>query len=368
MASPEAAAAAPVRAVFLRDGGQSPLQVAELVAGFVESARHTLDVAIYDLRLAGAAGDRLLAAVHSARERGVRVRVVFNQDHARKEPNPPPPAVDWDFLKRMDVPFQPVSGVPDLMHHKYAVKDAGDPAAEVLTGSSNWTNDSWSREENFLVRLRSPDLATWYARDFEELWERREVAVSGHFSVPWTELAAGMRARAFFSPGRGPKLVHAIAQRLTAARRRIRILSPVITAGPILGALGDVCQRRAEIVAGAYDLTQMEEVRHQWAEDPRAAWKVAAFDAVDQAVPFGKKSSTPWTSGGVHDFMHAKAVVADDVVLAGSYNLSHSGEENAENVVEVEDRGLADLFAKFAEEVAVRYGGAVPGLPGAGLY
>jgi phosphatidylserine/phosphatidylglycerophosphate/cardiolipin synthase-like enzyme len=337
--------------------------VAEFVAGFLAAAHRSLEIALYDLRLAGAAADGVVAAVRDAHRRGVQVRVVFNQDHARKEPYPPPPRLDWDLLKRFDVPFHPVSGVPDLMHHKYVVRDAGEAEAAVLTGSANWTNDSWTREENFLVQVRSADLAAAYRRDFEDLWAKREVVASGHFSVPWSEPAPGLRARAFFSPGRGPQLAHAIARRIGTARRRIRILSPVITAGPILGALGDVAESRPQIVAGAYDLTQMLEVKRQWSENSHAAWKVQAFEAVDRAVPFGRKASTPWTEGGVHDFMHAKALVADDAVLFGSYNLSHSGEENAENVVEVEDRALADLFAAFAEQVAQRYGGSVPAAP-----
>ena len=43
--------------------------------------------------------------------------------------------------------------------------------------------------------------------------------------------------------------------------------------------------------------------------------------------------------------MHAKVTVADDVVFAGSFNLSRSGEMNAENVVEVHDAELADRLA-----------------------
>ena len=35
--------------------------------------------------------------------------------------------------------------------------------------------------------------------------------------------------------------------------------------------------------------------------------------------------------------LHAKVTVADDTVLIGSFNLSHSGETNAENVLEIED-------------------------------
>lgn len=349
----EAPAAAPVRPYFLTDGGQREEEVAARVTAFIDQAQATLEIALYDLRLAGSAAAAVLEAVERAKARGVRARLVFNQDHHAREPDPAPAAVDWDLIHRFGVPFQPISGVPDLMHHKYVVRDG----AAVLTGSSNWTNDSWTREENVILTIDSADLAEAYLRDFEDLWQRREVAPSGHFDVPWTELGPTTHGRAFFSPGRGPQLAHEIARRIGAARRRIRVVSPVITAGPILGTLCDVVDSRPQIVSGTYDLTQMEQVKEQWSSNPVAAWKLHALATIDGAVAFGRKRSTPWQVGSVHDFMHAKFVVADDAVLVGSYNLSHSGEENAENVVELEDADLADLFTRFADQVTVKYGG-----------
>jgi phosphatidylserine/phosphatidylglycerophosphate/cardiolipin synthase-like enzyme len=56
--------------------------------------------------------------------------------------------------------------------------------------------------------------------------------------------------------------------------------------------------------------------------------------------------------------MHAKVVVADDFVFTGSYNLSHSGEENAENVLEIEDHGVAGQLASFVDDVRGRYDAA----------
>jgi len=55
--------------------------------------------------------------------------------------------------------------------------------------------------------------------------------------------------------------------------------------------------------------------------------------------------------------MHAKVVVADDVVLTGSYNCSHSGEFNAENLIEVRSAPFADRCAAFCEQVHARYAG-----------
>ncbi|HSR22824.1 MAG TPA: phospholipase D-like domain-containing protein, partial [Candidatus Eisenbacteria bacterium] len=59
--------------------------------------------------------------------------------------------------------------------------------------------------------------------------------------------------------------------------------------------------------------------------------------------------------GSVHDFMHAKCLVADDTVFTGSFNLSHSGEANAENVLEIVSPVLADQFASYVDLVAATY-------------
>jgi len=55
--------------------------------------------------------------------------------------------------------------------------------------------------------------------------------------------------------------------------------------------------------------------------------------------------------------MHAKVTVADDVVFIGSFNLSHSGEQNAENVLEIADPALADRLAAFIDGIRANYPG-----------
>ena len=55
--------------------------------------------------------------------------------------------------------------------------------------------------------------------------------------------------------------------------------------------------------------------------------------------------------------MHAKVTVADDIVFVGSFNLSHSGEQNAENVLEIADPALADRLAAFIDDVRATYPG-----------
>lgn len=294
-------------------------------------------------------------------KRGVAVRLIFNADHAEALPGvPPPPEVDWayvDQLKTVGVEVKPVPGVPDLMHHKYVVRDAGTPQATVLTGSTNWTNDSWNREENLIFTVQSADVAGGFGQNFEELWEKPVVADSGRISMPWLALRDSTRLRPYFCPGRGLKLVHAMARSLASAKQRIRVCSPVITSGPILGTLAEMIDRPGVDIGGVYDATQMDEVKFQWSTQASVSWKIGAFDSIISAVKFGSKRSMPYAKGSVHDFMHAKILIADDYVYSGSFNLSHSGEANAENVVQIESHAVAELCAAYIDSVAARYGG-----------
>jgi phosphatidylserine/phosphatidylglycerophosphate/cardiolipin synthase-like enzyme len=98
----------------------------------------------------------------------------------------------------------------------------------------------------------------------------------------------------------------------------------------------------------------MEEVERQWRGWPPNRWKIEAWHEI-RARLVGKVS-TPWSpSGGVHDFMHAKVVVADGEVLTGSYNLSHGGEENAENLLHIEGGPWSERFGAFVDRVVQRY-------------
>ena len=182
------------------------------------------------------------------------------------------------------------------------------------------------------------------------------VALSGRASNGWTSIDDSVRVRPYFCPGRALKLVHAMSRSLESATRRIRVCSPVITSGPILGTLAEVCERGDIEVSGVYDATQMDEVQRQWGDQATASWKINAFHSIAAAASFGAKRSTPYAKGTVHDFMHAKILVADDYVYMGSFNLSHSGESNAENVLQVESKAIADECVAYIDQIAARYG------------
>jgi phosphatidylserine/phosphatidylglycerophosphate/cardiolipin synthase-like enzyme len=340
---------APLEVHPLHPGGQTALELAQRVAAFLGEARRSLDLALYDVRLPGEPGDVVAAALREAAGRGVEVRIAYNADHDERI-FPPPPRTKPELIEALPFPTCGIPGIPDLMHHKYVVRDG----EAVWTGSTNWTTDSWTLQENVIVVARSAPLAAEYARNFDELWRARDVDRSGH-EEPRTLDLAGHQARAWFTPGHGEELSQRIAAAIGRARDRIRIASPVLTAGPVIGTLAEVAAEARVDLRGVVDRTQLEQVFHQWRTNGRSAWKIPILASVLEHADFRGKPSTTYSPETPHDFMHAKVTVADDWVFAGSFNLSRSGERNAENVLEVRDPALADQLAAFIDEVRERY-------------
>ncbi len=154
----------------LTDGGQPAEDTANALAAFVGAAQKTLEVAIYDLNLPDPVGEIVGDEFRAAEKRGVAIRLAYNADHAKDTPIPPPPMTVPAFVEAFPFPTEGIPGIPDLMHHKYVVRDG----AAVWTGSTNWTLDSWTREENVIVTVESPALAARYLEDFEQLWTTRQ--------------------------------------------------------------------------------------------------------------------------------------------------------------------------------------------------
>src|SRR4051812_5556897 len=339
-----------IRIRTLTDGGQQPPEIARLVAEFLGAAKRSLDLAQYDFNLGPETKEIVGGAIREAAARAVAVRVIYNVDHANPIPVPPPPEPDVALISSLGVPAKAIAGVPDLMHHKFVVRDG----ESVWTGSMNWTDDSWSRQENVIVTVDSSELAHAFTIDFEELWKNGDVERSGFAEPRPVELDGGVQVRPWFTPGFADALTHRIAKKIGHAQK-VRICSPVITSAPVLATLAQRIADGKGDIAGCVDGTQIEDVIRQWTANGNVSWKIPLLQQV-LAGEFTGKRSDPWQpTGSLHNFMHAKLVVADDVVFTGSFNLSHSGEKNAENVLEIADAGLAQQLSAFVDEVRVRY-------------
>ncbi len=337
-----------IRTRTLTDGGQQPLEIAHELVEFLAPAQRSLDLAQYDFHLGAETAAVVAGALKEAAARGVAVRIMYDVDHANPIPVPPPPEPDARLIASLGLPSKSIAGVPDLMHHKYVIRDG----QSVWTGSTNWTDDSWARQENVIVTVDSPEIAHAFALDFDELWTNGDVARSG-FVEPRPVDVDGTRVKPWFTPGHGEALSARIAKRIAQAKH-VRICSPVITAAPVLATLAQVLADGTSDVAGCVDATQVADVIRQWHANGNVGWKLPLLQRIIEG-PFSGKRSEPWEPSSLHNFMHAKVVVADDVVFLGSFNLSHSGEKNAENVLEIRDAALAGPLSAYVDEVCARY-------------
>jgi phosphatidylserine/phosphatidylglycerophosphate/cardiolipin synthase-like enzyme len=161
------------------------------------------------------------------------------------------------------------------MHHKFVVRD-GDA---VWSGSTNWTDDSWSRQENVIVTVGSSGIAYAYTLAFGQLWESGLVAHSGRVD-PRPEEVGAARVRAWFCPEHGEALSHRVAKNIGKAHERVRIASPVLSSGPILATLVEVVNEGRCDVAGVVDDTQVDEVFGQWRTNGVSEWKVPLLQRV----------------------------------------------------------------------------------------
>lgn len=331
---------------FLTDGGQPADASADRIIAFIEEAKASIDVAIYDIDIHGESSGRIAQALLAASARGVRVRAAHNVEASSAASAPRPAKSSAEVVATLELPLRAVSENGALMHHKYVVRD-GD---SVLTGSTNWTDDAFSREENVIVTVEgNAHLAAAFAANFERLFKYGHVRGSGGEGDQVT-LPHEVKVRPYFAP---QPLGMVAAALISRAGRRLRIVSPVITSGPVLGTLVELASREHFDLAGAYDHTQMQEVQRSWAEVEHNRWKIEVWKVI--APRLSGKRSIPWSPSSVHDFMHAKFTVSDDEVLVGSYNLSRHGETNGENVLHVISEYHASAFAAFADQVAERY-------------
>lgn len=133
--------------------GDSCLQA---IRSEIARARRSIDACVFTIT-----DDRIASALLDAHRRGVKVRVITDNDKSLDEGS------DVDRLARAGIPVR-----KDLteyhMHHKFAVFDG----RVMLTGSYNWTRGAARYNEENLIVSDDPRLCEPFAREFEELWRR----------------------------------------------------------------------------------------------------------------------------------------------------------------------------------------------------
>jgi phosphatidylserine/phosphatidylglycerophosphate/cardiolipin synthase-like enzyme len=350
-----------IETYFLCQGCQTPEEVAHRLADFFRTARRSIDIAIYSFALCPESRTIVYDALHEQLNAGVKVRIAYDGKAGKDSTfGPLGDYCDYttpNFVESLGLPSKSVSGERALMHHKYVIIDAGTPEARIWTGSLNWTDDAWEKQENNVIVLRSQELAEYYLHDFEELWvdgnlEASGTKDSGEDTVQYKDDPAHVLVN--FSPGEGEWIDEAIANQIDRTKHKATLAFVVLTSSRIIKAIQGLMARNVPIV-GIYDESQMEGVKYQWSLVPANHWKIPAFEEIIRYAQLVGKKSTPYTENSPHDFMHNKVMVLDDVVITGSYNFSRHAQQNAENSLIIASAPLARTYNEYLHSIMDKY-------------
>ncbi len=136
---------------------------ADTIAQYINRAKATLDIAIYNWD--NASGIKITSAINAAYTRGVKVRMVLDGSTTQSG------AQTINAGVKLAISPQGINYT--IMHNKFIVADANSSNANdpiVLTGSTNWTSSMLNTDANSLIIVQDQALARNYKLEFDEMW------------------------------------------------------------------------------------------------------------------------------------------------------------------------------------------------------
>lgn len=138
--------------------------VDDTLVAYINRAKYTLDIAIYNYTYASTIAD-IAGAINNAYNRGVKVRIIYDGSVGNTG--------IANISTSIPVLASPQGSNYNIMHNKFVVADAKSPDANdalVWTGSANWSNNMFYLDANNVVIIRDQPLALAYRTEFEEMW------------------------------------------------------------------------------------------------------------------------------------------------------------------------------------------------------
>jgi len=284
------------------------------LAQAIRDARVSVDIAVLQLNL-WSIRDALL----EAHKRGVRVRLV----------------TDSDYLDGKEIGQLSQAGIPvlgdrreGLMHNKFTVIDR----QEVWTGSMNYSVNEAYRNNNNLIRIRSPHLAENYTAEFEEMFVDDQFGPGSPANTPNPRLKIGKtNIQSRFSPDDG--CTAQLLKVIQNARQSISFLAYSFTSDDLANALIERFQQGLKI-EGVMERSQVESNRGSDYDRFRSAGLNVRLDANPNQ-------------------MHDKVMIIDSqIVVTGSFNFTYSAEKyNDENLLVIDNPLLAGLYLAEFERI-----------------
>jgi phosphatidylserine/phosphatidylglycerophosphate/cardiolipin synthase-like enzyme len=291
--------------------------IPEKLIAYINESEHTIHVAAFELNLTPVA-----EALIAAHERGVEVQWVTDDEHGLD--------ADWEeghgqFAMLEDVGIEVKDdGRSALMHNKFWVFDD----QTVWTGSTNVTVNGNFRNNNNVIVIHSPDVATMYEREFQEMWDGQFGPTSPSTVDLQSTVVARTPVQVLFAAE--DEAISHLVPLVENAQESIRIMAYSFTHD----ALGEAVLQRAQ---KGVDVKGIFETRGSQTEYSELTILYCAKVPVRQ-------------DGNPGSFHHKVIVIDEQTTITGSLNFSNNADEsNDENVVVIENETIADRYLQEFE-------------------
>lgn len=299
----------------------------------INAATYSIDLALYSFF----GMDDIADAIIAAKDRGVKVRVVYDNRDMQGS---------MQKLVSAGIGLSQRNLTSGIMHNKFAIFDARDtePVNDwVWTGSWNWTSGELDWRNN-VIEINDPNLAEAYEDEFEEMWGGEgddPVASNAKFGPNKTDNTihmfniGGRDVELYFSPSDGTE--GKIQSVIATADTSIYFGLLAFTSDPIFNTIN------ARHLAGVNDIRGIiDDVNGTGSEFTNLQAISEVFD-----YNLGGKFHHKY---GVVD---ASNVYSDPTVITGSHNWSNAANtNNDENTVIIKDLAIAN---QFMQEFKKRY-------------
>ncbi|MDR3543111.1 MAG: phospholipase D family protein [Desulfosporosinus sp.] len=163
--SPSATQAAPSSSIspspqmeyYFTQAQQHPEQALE---SQINSTKSTLDIAIYSLTKKD-----IVDAIIAAKKRGANVRIITDRIEAKSKSE----EAQLKLLKGVNIPIKENSH-SGLMHMKVSIIDK----SVVTTGSYNYTQNASTENDEVLVVIHDPGIASKWEDEFQLMWDDKK--------------------------------------------------------------------------------------------------------------------------------------------------------------------------------------------------
>ena len=295
--------------------------VEEKLIEYINAAQATIHIASFEFDL-----DAVAQALILAHNRGVDVRWVTDDEHgliADEEPG----HGQFAMLQNAGIEVKDDLGRSAFMHNKFWIFDG----QVVWTGSTNITKNGVYDQNNNVIVIRSPELATIYEREFDEMWNGQFGARSPSQLAEQSVNIEGTSIQVIFTSEDGA-LETAIVPLVQSAQSSVYFMAFSFTDYPLADAM---IQRRLHDadVAGVFE----------------------AFGSTSESAELRTLfcGDVPVRQDGNGGFLHHKVIIVDErYVITGSLNFSTRAEEtNDENVLIIDNPDIARLYIEEFERV-----------------